>query len=174
MEKLSSIYEFQGKLIDVEALFDPDVVGPIAGRWAGFRERYNIPFTESPTSDQIIFRQITQMIGDDLVRLRSGAAISIPEYDRLMKMMPDPNLPPKTFKAKLEGLQRAFSRMVEAKQRILRETGYIVPGETQLPTTKSKSISSKVIPTIKTQQEYDALPSGSTYKDDEGNIGVKK
>ena len=47
--------------------------------------------------------------------------------------MPDFNQKKETFMPKFQGLQRAIKHTIESKRRALREAGYIVPGETQLP-----------------------------------------
>jgi hypothetical protein len=142
LEKLSQFYEFESILGDISSLFASpgvaDTVGAFSGRWENFKETYNIPFTEKATSDEVIFRQMTDMIADNLLRMRSGAAINEQEYRRLKKLMPDYKQKKSTFKPKWEGLMRAIKHTIEGKKRALREAGYIVPGETQLPGRKAK------------------------------------
>lgn len=141
LDKLSLYYEFESKLGDIGKLFASpgvsDTLGAFTGRWEQLKETYNIPFAEKPTTNEIMFRQMTGMVADDLLRMKSGAAINESEYARLIKLMPDFKQKPETFQPKFEGLLRAIRHTIEGKKRALREAGYIVPGETPLPSRQA-------------------------------------
>lgn len=75
-----------------------------------------------------IFR-ISGNLSDQLLRLRSGAAISPGEYDRLLLLVPDPNQPYSTFMSNLKGFRAELESVLALRR------GNVPPGETVTEST---------------------------------------
>lgn len=88
-------------------LYRPEYTGPAQGRMGAFREKV----TGKISDEEIQFRRILADMSDLLMRERSGAAIGErKEIDRLLGIVPTPNLPDNVFKARtvdfLESVQQ--------------------------------------------------------------------
>lgn len=99
-------------------------VGPITGRKGGLEAKYL--GTKSP--EQVKFYAYVKDMQDALLRARSGAQINEQEYARLVSFLPDANLPPATFKAKLERFQEATETVLNEKVKSFEEGGFGVGG----------------------------------------------
>ncbi len=95
-------------------------VGPIAGRKGGLESKY----TGTASPEQVKFYSYVKDMQDALLRARSGAQINEQEYSRLVNFLPDPNLPPKTFKAKLERFQEATQIVMDEKLKAYQQGGF--------------------------------------------------
>lgn len=109
-------------------------VGPAAGRLGGFQAKYL--GTASP--EQVKFYAYIKDMMDALLRARSGAQINEQEYKRLVAFLPDPNLPPTTFKAKLDRFQEATQIVMNQKLTAFEQGGFGVGG-LKSPTPSSPS-----------------------------------
>lgn len=97
-------------LDDMEEIFKPEYVGQISGRAGAVRE-----FTGQISDEEVEMRQIVQDVKDTLLRARSGAAITVQEYNRLSKIVPNITDQPNVFKAKLRRFRRNLERLRSAK-----------------------------------------------------------
>lgn len=98
---------------DLESLFDPRFTGPIVGRAYPVRE-----ITGQVEPEEVEFHRLVADIRDTLLRARSGAAITVPEYNRLIKIVPDPNLPGNVFASRLRGFRRSVRQLRDQKLRV--------------------------------------------------------
>lgn len=86
-------------------------VGPVSGRWSAAKQ--NWIGGQPPSATHL--HQIAKNLSDQLLRARSGAAISPGEYQRLLAIVPDPNTPLSTFMQRLEGFQTELKRIQGAR-----------------------------------------------------------
>ena len=145
LEDLGILYDMQDQVVDLAGLFDEGETF-WAGKFENFKARYGIAglpvigdIVSSPKERGIMFRQIADTLKEDLARKRSGGQITASEFVRLDRLLPDWKSPPKTFMAKLKGFAKSLDRTVASKRRVLRETGFIVPGETRVQGPRSVS-----------------------------------
>ena len=129
---VSDLGVLQDMTDDVTDMFDPGYVGQFEGRWGAVKE-----WTGNAGQREVVFRRVVADMKDQLLRARSGAAITQQEYERLATMVPNITDNEETFKGKLLGFRRA---MDQSKQRKLEtattgrgplRTGQ--PGVTPLP-----------------------------------------
>lgn len=92
---------------------DKDAVGPFTGRVTEPLKQATIGSTPNRTE---LYRK-SRDIADMLLRARSGAQISMQEYNRLTKLVPNPNQPYATFMSNLHGFR------TEAKSIFEKSTG---------------------------------------------------
>lgn len=102
---------FTETLTELQSLADlaarnKDRIGPIMGRLTGVQ--LNTIGSDNPELAEIF--RISGNLGDMLLRARSGAQISGPEYDRLRKLVPDPNTPLSTFMSRLNSFRQEVNR----------------------------------------------------------------
>lgn len=118
-----------GKLSDLEVLlknvdvarsnFDKEYVGPVAGRVGSMKEQVvDIP------EKQVTFYAAVRDAKDALLRARSGAQINEQEYQRLVKFLPDENLPPANFIARLNRFEKELQTTITVKRSTLKSGGY--------------------------------------------------
>lgn len=110
-----------------EKLYKSDYVGPVAGRFYSIAENLkNLP------EDQIKFYSYVRDNKDALLRARSGAQINEQEYARLVKFLPDENLPSGNFVARMKRFEEAVKQIMNEKAKVYRNQGYdINVGEQQ-------------------------------------------
>jgi hypothetical protein len=113
-------------LTQVKSLYKDSYVGPIKGRVAPLKEA-----TIGIDPEQSIFNSGIAQMSNTLVYLLSGKQINEQEYARLKKQMPDINLPPRNFQARMQEFERTLNSIIENRTRL--QGGY---GSTQ---SKSKS-----------------------------------
>ncbi len=101
-------------------LYNPDWVGPIAGRVGKVEEKY----TGTALTDQVKFYAYVRDMKDALLRARSGAQINEQEYNRLVSFLPDEYLPSKSFEARLDRFEAELKNVLESKREALKEGGY--------------------------------------------------
>jgi hypothetical protein len=99
-------------------------VGPLAGRKGGVESK----FLGTASPDQVKFYAYVKDMQDALLRARSGAQINEQEYARLVAFLPEPNLPPVTFKAKLERFQEATQTVMDERLAAFEQGGLGVGG----------------------------------------------
>jgi len=122
--ELTKIYDFGKKLQRIDDLYDPSYAGPIEGRIkAGLETVTGVGVSERGIS----FRALVNELGDDLLRLKSGAQINEQEFQRLMKFLPNPNLPNKTFQSRLETFKTTMGSIIKTKEDALSASGFAIP-----------------------------------------------
>ena len=95
-------------------------VGPVAGRVGSMERKY----TGTATPEQVQFYDYIKDMEDALLRARSGAQINEQEYKRLVGFLPDPNLPPSSFKASLKRFEDQLSGLLQSKEEEFSSKGY--------------------------------------------------
>lgn len=97
-------------------LFDEKFVGPLAGRAGNITE-----WLGTIGEDESVFRSTVQRFQNELLKARSGAAVSEQEFERLKRETLDFSLNPKTYMAKLKSnrdfIRRKYNRMLQNKRR---------------------------------------------------------
>lgn len=98
---------------------DDSFLGPVKGTDTAFQTRRTFGETiGSPLSErEVVFRQAIKDANDQLLRARSGAAITEQEYNRLASMLPKPTDEPKVFRA---GLKRFKDQMTALRSEKLK------------------------------------------------------
>lgn len=119
-------------------------IGPLAGRWAQLKAKaFDLP----PKVQRAI--QLMTSLSDTELRKRSGAQINEKEMERLLRFTTDPNKPLGHNITAVEGLWSSGARDYKALSGM--DLG-------QPP----------VVPQIKDEAEYNALPAGAVYIDPNG------
>jgi len=144
LNEMSGLFDLQKKVGYLKGLVVPgqggedaavlDEVGPMANWWETTKEKYNVPFASRPTGEGVQLRQVSNSLANYLLNLLSGAAINKDEYTRLVKALPQPNMQPDVFQYRLNNFEIELNDIIETKQMILGQSGYIVPGQEQEPT----------------------------------------
>lgn len=121
--------EFQ-QLIDqigtIENLYDDQFVGALDGR----QGQLSAALGTSRDATRDSFLQSIATLRNFLINLRSGAAVTPQEYERLTKELPDPNTSEVTFKARLEGFKKYLASIIENRNKSFRGAGFRSPGNT--------------------------------------------
>lgn len=117
----------RGNLARVRQNYNPDWVGPIAGRAYRAQE----VLTGLADNNQSMFYADVRDLADMLLRARSGAQINEQEYARLSKLVPTPDLPPKVFKERLNRFETQLLQALEAQESRLRKGRYLAQQKRQ-------------------------------------------
>ena len=89
---------------NIEALFRPEYVGPVAGRKT--RAQMVIPGAPDVSEDVASFYSATAALRNEMIKLFSGAAVSGSEESRMKAQLPDVTQKPNVFKANLAQTKR--------------------------------------------------------------------
>jgi hypothetical protein len=95
---------------DVTDLFQPGYTGQWEGRWGAVKQ-----WAGNASQREVVFRRIVQDMKDQLLRARSGAAITQSEYERLSQIVPNVTDADETFQAKLLGFRRALDQAKQSR-----------------------------------------------------------
>jgi hypothetical protein len=99
--------------------FNPDYVGPVAGRVGTAKEKLvDIP------ENQAMFYAATRDAADVVLRLRSGAQINEQEFKRLMSFLPDATLPTSQFKIRLKRFEMTLDSILKNQASQMQSGGY--------------------------------------------------
>ena len=88
----------------VRELYKPEYVGAVAGRLGGLQEA-----TTGLPQEQAAFYADLADIQNTLIYLKSGKQINESEYQRLLKQIPDKNLPESVFNARMQEFERVMN-----------------------------------------------------------------
>ena len=146
--------------------FNPEFVGPIAGRWGSIKEYFNALPTEEAK-----FRTTQAEVTNLLRNALFGGALTPNEAKAFKNQMANYNMTPETYISTLREIQ---SRVAEKRKSFLSNLSptYITqPLEEKAP---SSFVPSTGVKMINTQAEYDALQIGEKYVDSQGNPGQKR
>jgi hypothetical protein len=117
-------------LARVRAGFNPDWVGPVAGRYAAVKEK-----TVGIPAEQAAFYADLRALADTELRKRSGAAITPDEYRRLMTFLPDPLAPAEVFMSRLDRYERELQDVIEGRE--AKKAGKAAPVPAAAPAASS-------------------------------------
>ena len=107
---VSELTAMQTMTDDVTDMFSTDYTGQFAGRWGAVKQ-----WTGNASQREVVFRRVVNDMKDQLLRARSGAAITQSEYERLSNLVPNLTDPPTTFQAKLLGFRRGLDQSKAAR-----------------------------------------------------------
>lgn len=105
---------------NIEKNLDPAFLGPIRGRDFTFEARRQVggavgrPLPDAETN----FRQSLKDVQDQLLRARSGAAISPGEFDRLTSILPKATDEPEVFSAGLARFKTELTKAIQSKAKL--------------------------------------------------------
>lgn len=136
---VSELTTLQTMTDDVTDLFDPSYTGQFEGRWGAIKQ-----WAGQTGQREVVFRRVVQDMKDQLLRARSGAAITQQEYERLSGLVPNVTDADTVFQAKLLGFRRALDQAKQARlQTATTSRGQLrgeQPGVTPLPGAGTKTI----------------------------------
>ena len=107
----------RGILADTKKLFNPDWVGPVAGRYGEIRQKY-IGQNEPGRAE---FIAKSNQYKNRLIKFITGAQMSEVETTRLINEIPDPNDPPSTYQAKLKTSNDNIDYVMRAYQQNMQQ-----------------------------------------------------
>jgi hypothetical protein len=107
---VAELTTLQAMTDDVTDLFQPDYIGQWEGRWGAVKQ-----WAGNASQREVVFRRIVHDMKDQLLRARSGAAITQQEYERLSQIVPNVTDADATFQAKLLGFRRALDQLKTAR-----------------------------------------------------------
>ena len=116
---------------DVRSLFGPNYVGPghgIVGR--------GTQMVGAMTRKESMFRGALSGIGNRILKMRSGGAVTTGEAQRLMDELPTLNNPPGVFQSKLDQFESAARYIASTRREVLSATGVDLSRLPTLPEAK--------------------------------------
>jgi hypothetical protein len=131
-----------------------------------FNEDWAIPFLGQPISSifskfndkRADFEVTKQRFENELLKARSGAAVTPAEYTRLLKETGDLSVTPSVWQARLQNNIEYLNRALEQKKNTLRKSGYDVSGFEATPA-----------PAASVAPGADKFVVGKIYPDPDGN-----
>lgn len=130
LEKIGGLFDLQNKVAEIKNLYQAggsEELGRFNNWVEGFKEKYQVPGMGRPTEVGTIMRAITWDLANTLLQMRSGAAISEHEYERLMNALPAPNMPADTFWNRLNAFEFNLQSTIASRQSVLGQSGYTYP-----------------------------------------------
>lgn len=112
-----------GNIERINNSYKDDYVGFVTGR----AKQLQANTVGGLPDEQAAFYADVNDIADMLLRARSGAQINETEYQRLAKLVPTPNLPPSTFKARMKRFEEQLYQIMGSQKKRLKEGGYMAP-----------------------------------------------
>lgn len=122
VDKIAETRQFISQLKRAGELFKPEYAGPVT-QWT----RWAKGMTSGLPADETEFRSLVSNFENTLLKLRSGAAVTQQEFDRIKRELPQFGDPPKTFPIKLRVAREALENVLSAKEQTFRAAGYFVP-----------------------------------------------
>lgn len=107
----------------ISKLYNPELVGPVGAR-VGKGKQY-IEGTATPEAAS--FYSTVQDARNQIVYLRSGKQINEEEYKRLMDALPNENMSPTDFQARLVNFKQLYNTILESRKSALSGSGYRGP-----------------------------------------------
>lgn len=166
VEKTAALQNFGSMLARIDETWDEAFTGPVEGRAGAIADKWgldprNIFGKEIPTEKrykEIVFRQLTKQLGDDILRLRSGAQINEQEMKRMKEWLPNVNDPDNVFRARLNTLRETFEDIMASRTETFGRAGYRPPTKpsTGEMTRHKKEIYQKLAPSQKKPLGKDA------------------
>jgi len=120
------------QLGDTRTYFKPEFTGPVTGGLTGSLTQA-IGIGRRPGEGR--FRAALAGIRNQILKLRSGAAITTAEAQRLLEELPTPDNPPDTFNDKLDQFEETFREIAQNRRDVMAETGVDVEKLRPLPPT---------------------------------------
>lgn len=116
-------------------LFKPEFVGPYSGRYGGVTQATGL----GKRKGEAAFRASVAGIRNQILKLRSGGAVSDGEAARLLQELPTEDIPSEGWEAKMDEFERTFRGLAETRRATLEGTGVDLSGAPRLPESKSRA-----------------------------------
>lgn len=155
----------QETLERVKTLYDPNFVGPIAGRAGGIAQK-----TIGVDPKKAQFYSDLAQIQNTLIYMLSGKQINESEYNRLKEQLPSKELPASTFEARMKTFEATLSSIIENRKKNMGGYG-TNPSSTQPTQTTPNPPSNQPIGSMK-KKMYDILDKYPNTP--EGNMKAKQ
>lgn len=118
--RLETLQTLRNQLQNINDSFDETAVGPIAGRMAAGKTKVE----GLSNARQSTFIKATTSLRNEIIRARSGGAVTPSEADRLIQELPDTNSSETDFRAKFDNTRTAFNEIMDTRVQSLKEVGY--------------------------------------------------
>ena len=122
LEKVAEIRTFTALVDRIQHSYSAEFVGPIRGRAGWLAEKTGVI-----TDKEVEFRTFSQSLENQLLLLRSGAAITETEYQRLRAELPNPTNAPNVFAQKAKTFRTILTDINRARLDTFKQFGYIMP-----------------------------------------------
>lgn len=125
-------------LADIKAVresFNPQFVGPVAGRAGGTRVAVGMS-----RKGETEFRSRVAGLRNQILKMRSGGAVTEGEAARLLEELPTENLPSAEFLSRLDTFERRFRVIAESRRDVLSSTGVDLSRLKPLPESEATAI----------------------------------
>lgn len=161
MKVLSNLNSAEFTLKEIEERFNKIASGPITGRARGANP-YDVDAQEIerlvdslvPGLARGVFGEVGVLTDNDMKRYRA--------------MIPNMSTEPEVAKRMFKNLYNKLKNSRTSNLNVWKDAGYNVE-----QIIKNLPASSTELPTIRSQAEYDQLPKGTRYQNENGEIGVK-
>jgi hypothetical protein len=137
-DKIATGEALQNQLNDLRGMFNPDWVGPAAGRYQTVKLA-----TVGERGDKGVAAMSAQInsIKNQFLQLRSGAAVTDQEMERILRELPNIEDPPDVFMAKLDQTYKNQAYLLERRQALATGRGGV--GNTAAPINEPGSLRTK-------------------------------
>lgn len=109
-----------GQLQTAEQMYNPAFVGPVRGRMGALGQMTGI----GVSNDEVDLRTLVASFRNQLLRLRSGAAVTPQEYERIKNELPDVNDPPQVFARKLAVAKDLLGAAIQNREAQFNQRGF--------------------------------------------------
>jgi hypothetical protein len=124
-EKMGTFKTLLGMLDQADKLYNEDFVGPVSGRLGALRQKTDkLPLVGAATPQETEFRSTLQSIANQLLYMRSGAAVTPQEYDRIISELPTANDPPGVFRTKLATARKILQETLKNRETEFSQRGF--------------------------------------------------
>lgn len=130
-EQLAADVGLLNQVNRVRDAFKPEFVGLVAGRVGAVEQAIG-----TTQKGEAGFRGQVSAIRNQILKMRSGGAVTDGEAARLLEELPVVNDPPSTFRAKLDEFENTFRTLAVTRREIFTGTGVDVSKITALPSSK--------------------------------------
>ena len=130
----STLYQVK----EIRNLFTPERVGPLKGRYKTMQLALVGELGEEGLAD---FQSATATLGNTVINLRTGAQMSEPEAQRILKEIPNMNLPPDVYLARLGRAEDYFQEWYRNRAKLA------------FGRTTKEDVDKMVAPKVGTEQE---------------------
>ena len=151
--------------------FDPRFIGPAAGRFGNIKEMIG-----AIGGDEASFRAATARLRNATIKAITGAQMGEREADRIRQELPEFNLKPEAFIARLKLTFLNMHDMAQRYRKILKQGGVDIEALDPIPDIPDAlrqdnrdtlrqlgGIQAATMPRIKNDADFDKLPSGTEF-----------
>lgn len=136
-EKTAQIDVLRGLLDEVRNDYDSSFVGPLQARAGRVSQVTGLGASEKRGR----FLQNLASVRNQILQLRSGAAITPQEASRLLQELPDPNRSDVDFSVAMSNFDNSLRRIQEARAKALKDAGYNIEEREDMTQEKPEDFS---------------------------------